>query len=271
MHQKPLDLSGIFELEPHGPDTYVGESPPYEWGRIYGGLVVAQALWAATHTVQPEHPVHSLHAYFILGGELDEPVRYEVDRVRNGRSFTTRRVIARQSSGAILTLNCSFQVHERGPDSQSAKFPDVPKPESLPPDVDDGLDTRVVPGQRTPPGASVWVRMPLPLGDDPRLQACGLAYLTDVNAIGAIAASYPDPLPEGGAWNERFMSASLDHAVWFHRPARADAWLLLDMTGHGIIGSRGLATGLVFTRDGTHVATLAQEGLLRERRRPSRG
>ena len=271
MSQKPLDLSGIFELEPHGPDTFVGESPPYEWGRIYGGLVVAQALWAATHTVQPDHFVHSLHAYFILGGELDEPVRYEVDRVRNGRSFTTRRVLARQSGGAILTLNCSFQAYEPGPDSQSAMFPAVPKPGALPPEIDAGLDVRTVPGKRTPPGAAVWARMTCRLGDDPRLQACALAYLTDVNAIGAIAQSYPGTLPPDGAWNEKFMSASLDHAVWFHRPARADAWVLIDMTGHGIIGSRGLATGLLFAEDGTHVATLAQEGLLRERRKPQRG
>jgi acyl-CoA thioesterase-2 len=268
MSQKALDLSNIFELEPHGPDTFVGESPPYEWGRIYGGLVVAQALWAATHTVQPDHFVHSLHAYFILGGELDEPVRYEVDRVRNGRSFTTRRVMARQSGGAILTLECSFQVQERGPDSQSAKFPSVPRPESLPPELDAGLQIRSVPGPRTPPGAAVWARMPHPLGDDPRLHACALTYLTDVNAIGAIAQSFPGKLPPDGAWNEKFMSASLDHSVWFHRPARADAWTLIDMTGHGIIGSRGLATGLLFSADGTHVATLAQEGLLRERRPP---
>jgi acyl-CoA thioesterase-2 len=268
MTRKPLDLSGLFELEPHGPDTFVGESPPYEWGRIYGGLVVAQALWAATHTVQPDHVVHSLHAYFILAGELDEPVRYEVDRVRNGRSFTTRRVIARQSGGAILTLNCSFQAQEPGPDSQSAPFPRVPGPETLRADVDAGIDVRTVPGAHTPPGARVWARMPERLPDDPRLQACAIAYLTDVDAIGAIAASHPGPLPQDGQWNERFMSASLDHAVWFHRPARADEWLLIDMTGHGIIGSRGLATGLVFTEAGTHVATLAQEGLLRERRKP---
>ena len=90
MFDSPLDLSRAFILEPHGPDTYLGESPPYPWGRIYGGLVVAQALWAATQTVRPEHAVHSMHAYFILGGELGEPVRYEVDRVRNGRSFSTR-------------------------------------------------------------------------------------------------------------------------------------------------------------------------------------
>jgi acyl-CoA thioesterase-2 len=271
MSEKPLDLSNIFELEPHGPDTFVGESPPYEWGRIYGGLVIAQALWAATHTVAPAYKVHSLHAYFILGGELDEPVRYEVDRLRNGRSFCTRRVVARQSGGAILTLACSFQVEEPGPETQSAKCPDVPRPEALRPDVDAGIDIRTVPPRSSPPGALVWARMPIALGDDPRLHACALAYLTDVNAIGAIAASYPGKLPEDGAWNQAFMSASLDHAVWFHRPLRADAWVLLDMTGHGLLGSRGLATGLVFAADGTHVATLAQEGLLRERKRPARG
>ena len=140
-HQR-LDLSRVFELEPHGPDTYVGESPAYSWGRIYGGLVVAQALWAATNTVDPKYGVHSLHAYFILGGDLREPVRYEVDRVRNGRSFTTRRVVARQSAGAILTLACSFQVDEGGPESQSASFPkDIPRPEDLTPHFDAGAET----------------------------------------------------------------------------------------------------------------------------------
>ncbi len=266
MSQQPLDLSRIFEVEPHGPDTFLGESPPYEWGRIYGGLVVAQALWSATQTVRAEHRVHSLHTYFILAGELGEPVRYEVDRVRNGRSFSTRRVVARQSGGAILTLGCSFQVEEPGPEAQSALFPDVPRPEALRPELDAGIDLRRVPPRESPPGAIVWARMPKSLGDDPRLHACAVAYLTDVNAIGAIAASYPGELPEDGAWDSTFMSASLDHAVWFHRPARADDWVLIDMTGHGLIGSRGLATGLVFAADGTHVATLAQEGLLRERR-----
>src|SRR5262249_49575593 len=155
-------------------------------------------------------------------------------------SFTTRRVIARQSNGAILTLNCSFQAHEPGPDTQSAKFPSVPEPDALQPEFDAGLDIRSVPGRRSPPGATLWARLTYELPADPRLQACAIAYITDVNAIGAIAASYPGELPPDGQWNEKFMSASLDHAVWFHRPARADDWVLLDMTGHGIIGSRGL-------------------------------
>lgn len=267
MSQKPLDLSRVFELEPHGRDTFVGESPPYAWGRIYGGLVIAQALWSATQTVRPEHAVHSLHAYFILGGDPSEPVRYEVDRVRNGRSFTTRRVVARQSSGAILTLACSFQAAEEGPETQSARFPsEVPRPEALPETLDAGLPLREVAAPSSPPGLRAWVRFPEALPDPP-LQACGLAYLSDVNAVGAIGASAPELIPADGSWEESVMSASLDHALWFHRPARADDWVLLDMVGHGMIGSRGLATGQVFTADGLHIVTIAQEGLLRRRRR----
>ena len=267
MSQEPLDLSRVFALESHGPDTYVGESPPYTWGRIYGGLVVAQALWAATQTVNPEHGVHSLHAYFILGGDLSEPVRYEVDRVRNGRSFTTRRVVARQSSGAILTLACSFQVDEPGPESQSATFPgDVPPPHTVESELDGGVEIRPVAVKGGPPRSRMWARYPDSLGDDPRLQACGLAYVSDVNPMGAVTRSHPEFSRErADTWGQEFMGASLDHSLWFHRPVRADDWLLVDMTGHGMIGSRGLATGPVFSVAGTHVATIAQEGLLRMR------
>lgn len=267
MSQKPLDLSRIFELEPHGPDTFVGESPPYEWGRIYGGLVIAQALWAATQTVRDDHAVHSLHAYFILGGELSEPVRYEVDRVRNGRSFTTRRVVARQSGGAILTLACSYQGAEEGPEDQSATFPDVPSPDEIETELDAGVELREVPAPVAPPGLRAWARLPERLSDDPRLHACGLAYLSDVNAIGAIGASSPELIPSGSTWEESIMGASLDHAMWFHHAARADDWVLLDMAGHGLIGTRGLATGQVFDASRTHIVTIAQEGLIRRRKR----
>lgn len=267
MSGQPLDLSRVFELEPHGPDTWVGESPRYSWGRIFGGLVIAQALWAATQTVRPDHLVHSLHAYFILGGDFSEPVRYEVDRVRNGRSFTTRRVVARQSSGAILTLACSFQIEEGGPETQSAEFPsDVPSPDDVESVWDAGalrcdlaLDDAA---SKHRPGSRVWTRFPDALGDDPRLHACALAYLSDMNMVGAVRKTFPGPLDP----DEDLMGASLDHALWFHRRVRADDWLLLDMTGHGMIGSRGLATGPVFMPDGTHVATVAQEALLRRRK-----
>jgi len=257
-----LDLSGIFELEPHGPDTYVGESPAYSWGRIYGGLVIAQALWAATQTVRVDHVVHSLHAYFILGGDLGEPVRYEVDRVRNGRSFTTRRVSARQSGGAILTLGCSFQVAEPGPETQPTETPEgVPPPEELQAEWDAGALRCPVQTPEAPPRSLIWAKVPESIGDDPRLHPCGLAYLSDMNAMGAVHASYPATREE--QQQMPMMGASLDHAMWFHRPARPDEWLLIDMRGHGMIRTRGLATGMIFDREGLHVATVAQEGLLR--------
>jgi acyl-CoA thioesterase-2 len=266
--QARLDLSRVFELEPHGPDTYVGESPRYEWGRIYGGLVVAQALCAASQTVRAEHGVHSLHAYFILGGDLAEPVRYEVDRVRNGRSFTTRRVVARQSAGAILTLECSFQKEEPGPDTQSADMPaDVPRPETLTPFWDAGIERCDFARQHATPRSMTWARFPGRLAAAPNVHACALAYLSDVNAMDAIVASRPGGSAAGQSWGDQWMGVSIDHAVWFHRPVRADDWLLLDLAGHGLIRTRGLATGQVFDSRGTHVATIAQEGLLRMRKR----
>ncbi len=259
--KRPLDLRSVFDLEPHGPDTFVGESPEYSWGFIYGGLVVAQALWAATKTVDPRYRVHSLHAYFILGGNLREPVRYEVDRVRNGRSFTTRRVVARQSAGAILTLESSFQVDEEGPDTQPTAFPpDIPSPDELKREWDAGTERCDVKMPEDPPRSTCWVRYPEPLGEDPALHACGLAYLSDMNAMSAVHASYPGDTRKEGSTT----GASLDHSVWFHRPVRSDEWVLIDMRGHGMIGSRGLATGFVFQADGTHVATIVQEGLLRK-------
>jgi acyl-CoA thioesterase-2 len=267
MPQDPLDLSRVFDLEPHGPDTFLGESPAYSWGRIYGGLVIAQALWAATQTVHPEHSVHSLHAYFILGGDPKEPVRYEVDRVRNGRSFTTRRVLARQSAGAILTLGCSFQAEELGPETQSPDFPsDVPMPEDCKQEWDAGAQRADVEHPDAKPRAWIWARYPEKLDAEPRLQACALAYLSDLNPMGAVMSTHPDPPRNEGEWDDTMMGVSLDHAMWFHRPVRADDWLLFSFEGQGLIRTRGLATGPVFQPDGTHSATVAQECLLRDKR-----
>ena len=261
----PADLQHVFELEPHGPDTWVGESPAYAWGRIFGGLVVAQALLAAVRTVSPAHAVHSLHGYFILGGDPTEPVRYEVDRLRNGRSFTTRQVVARQSGGAIFNLSCSFQRHEPGVETQTAGYPaDAPPPPVAAVTREgSGIDRHEVPQLAGVPRSLVWARYPLPLGEEPHLHACALAYLSDTNAMDAIAASHPNGNP-GDDWDETYMSASLDHAIWFHQPARADDWLLFDLDGHGIVRTRGLSTGRVFTAAGLHVATIAQEGLIRQ-------
>ena len=271
MPQAELDLSTALTLEPHGPDTYVGESPQYPWGRIYGGLVVAQALRAAQLTVREEHPIHSLHAYFILGGDLGEPVRYEVNRLRNGRSFTTRQVIARQSGGAILVLSASFQGLEEGPETQSAEIPSG----IVHPNRGDELDWYWAAGAQRcdvalpedEPRSMAWCRYPETLADDPALHACALAYVSDVNPMSAISASHPEGSATDIELKKTFIGASLDHAMWFHRPIQADDWMLLDMRGHGMIRTRGLATGLIFAADGTHIATVAQEGLMRKRTR----
>ncbi len=264
---QPADVSRVFELEAHGPDTWIGESPQYPWGRIYGGLVIAQALWAATHTVADDRVVHSLHGYFILGGDPSEPVRYEVDRIRNGRSFTTRRVVARQSSGAIFNLSCSFQVHEEGIENQTAVFPvDASGPDDATAEIEgSGIERALLAQGGDSHHSLTWCRFPQPLDDDPRLHACALAYLSDTNPMEAVALSHPKGAPADPlTWHQTYMTASLDHAMWFHRPVRADDWVLIDMDGHGIIRTRGLSTGHVFTADGQHIATIAQEGLIRE-------
>ena len=262
----PAEVARVFELESHGPDVWVGESPDYPWGRIYGGLVIAQSLWAATQTVVDDHVLHSMHSYFVLGGDPTEPVRYEVDRLRNGRSFTTRQVVARQSSGAIFTISCSFQRHEDGVETQTATFPsDAPDPSTIVSYREGaGIDRAEVPLDGHPPRSLVWARYPEPLGDDPRKHACALAYLSDSNAMEAVAAAHPRGMPADDQWDETYMTASLDHAMWFHRPVNANDWLLFDMDGHGILRTRGLSTGHVFAANGEHIATIAQEGLIRE-------
>ena len=254
------------ELEPHGADVFVGVSPDYPWGRIYGGLVVAQALRAATRTVDPEHRVHSLHAYFILGGVPSEPVRYEVDRIRNGRSFSTRRVVARQSGGAILNLSASFQRDEDAPLVQGVDAPSAPAPHKVArSDWDAGMDYREVLPNPSPGRSLAWARYDADLGDDDAEHACALAYLSDGNPMDAVFHRHPVKAVEG-EFHETFVSASLDHSIWFHAPVRADEYLLFDLTCPIIGGSRGIARGEVF-QEGRLVASVAQEGLLRLRTR----
>jgi len=262
----PAEVDNVFELEPHGPDVWIGESPAYPWGRIFGGLVIAQALWAATQTVAPEHALHSMHSYFILGGDPNEPVRYEVDRLRNGRSFSTRAVVARQSSGAIFNLSCSYQRYEEGVETQTASFPtDAPDPTTLDFHREGSGIDRFDVDLGDQPRSMVWVRFPAELPADPRIHLCALAYLSDSNAMDAVAHSHPRGIPtDPETWDQTYMSASLDHAMWFHRPVNANDWLLFDMDGHGILRTRGLTTGHVFTAEGVHIATIAQEGLIRE-------
>jgi len=260
-------MNPSLDLEPHGADTYVGSSPDCPWGRIYGCLVVGQALTAATATVDPEHHVHSLHAYFILGGVPSEPVRYEVDRIRNGRTFSTRRVVARQSGGAILNLSASFHRVEGGYEVEGVELPDAPSPDSVQPSQwEVGMDYREVEPPPSPGRSLAWARYRAPLPDDPRIHACALAFLSDANPMDAIAGLHPIKPSSPDEWGATYVSASLDHAIWFHRQVRADEWLLFDMCSPHIGGGRGVARGEVF-QHGRLVATVAQEGLLRLRTR----
>jgi acyl-CoA thioesterase-2 len=268
-----VDFDTMMRLEPHGPDTYVALGPRYPWGGLYGGQIVAQGLRAAAHTVDSEFRVHSLHAYFIRRGDQDEPIRFEVDRSRNGRSFVTRRVVARQATGEILNMACSFQRDEPGPDVQTARLPDVPPPEQLAGESWSPMFERRFAIERgdTEGRSAAWLRMTQEIGDDPVLQACALAYLSDDLPTDAVVALHPDrprgeDLPED-AFDMSFMSASLDHAIWFHRPLQADRWHLHDLASHGYLSSRGLSIGHVLTPEGVHVATVAQEVLLRTARR----
>jgi acyl-CoA thioesterase-2 len=264
-----MGASDILRLEPHGVDTYVGQGPQYPWGGLYGGQIVAQGLRAAAHTVEEQFRVHSLHAYFIRSGDPNEPIRFEVDRQRNGRSFVTRSVVARQAIGAILTMSVSFQVDEAGHDVQIAALPDVPGPDEVVTDVEcwsPMFERRFTTPRAVVPGkATAWMRMAEPIGDDPILQACALAYLSDDLPTDAVVGLHPDvrSAEDDDTFHEGFMSASLDHAIWFHRPPVADVWHLHDHISHGYLSSRGLAIGHVLTTEGSHVATVAQEVLLR--------
>ncbi len=267
MHASVTNFDDLLDLEPHGSDTYVGLSIPTSWGRVYGGQVLAQGLKAAAETVDSEYLVHSLHAYFIRGGELTEPIRYEVDRIRNGRSFTTRRIVAHQSSGAILNLSASFQVPEEHPSRETVAVPADLGIEAAEPTDDWSAvhDHRRVLRDRDAGRLAAWqrVRADPDTAADPVVRTCALAFASDDVPMGAAFTSHP----AGGEPEENhdsFMSASLDHSLWFHRPFRADDWLLYDMHSEGWVSGRGLTRGHVFSEDGTHVATVAQEVLARQ-------
>jgi len=278
-----MELADILTLSPHGPDTFVGTGPRYPWGGLYGGQIVAQALKAAAATVDEHLVVHSLRAYFIRRGDQDEPVRYEVDRIRNGRSFATRRVVARQAIGAILNLEASFQAAEDSADldvvTMDRRLPGADEVQStswttafersfVPEDI-------LVPDTRLGAGrAAAWLRAARPIGDPDAEPTPGeqlehfaaLAYLSDDLPTDAVVRAHPvGAEPEEVRYRVLF-TASLDHTIWFHRPMRADRWHLHDFTCHSFVGGRGLAIGHVFDAAGVHVATVAQEVLLRDNR-----
>ena len=274
------DLVALLDLEVIDVNLFRGRSPDENRQRVFGGQVAGQALVAATRTVEPDRFVHSLHAYFLRPGDPTTPILYEVDRIRDGKSFTTRRVVAIQHGRAIFNLQASFHVAERGPDHQIPMAGDVPDPESLPDfktrmapykermgewyDRPRPIDIRHVDGHpfdrhgNAALGQRVWMRADGTLPDDPTLHACIVTYASDMTLLDTTV------LPFGLSWDSGGLQmASLDHAMWFHRPFRADDWLLYDQSAISTGSARGLAGGAIFTADGTLAVTVVQEGLVR--------
>lgn len=272
-------LLSVFALDDLGADRYQATNPDHGISdRVFGGQVAAQALWAAQRTVAADHRIHSLHGYFLLGGKPGVPIVYAVERLRDGRSFTTRAVEALQGDEVIFNLSASFHREESGPDYQRPLAMDVPMPEDapermlfIPEEERPRLPFELRELGPTEPDEHgyyrstrrAWMRIKGSLPDDPTLHACMLTWLSDMGAVLSAMA----PLPEHRF--DRVMGASLDHAMWFHRPMRADEWFLYD--GHAVsnAGSRGLMQGTMHTADGTLGVSLAQEALIRIRRPPS--
>ena len=282
----PLDeLVELLDLERIEVDIFRGRQAKVALQRVFGGQVAGQALVAAGRTVE-ERVVHSLHAYFLRPGDPKVPIIYQVDRIRDGKSFTTRRVVAIQHGEAIFILSASFQRPENGPVHGMA-MPDVPAPETLPttdermaplkdelhPEVwkwitrERPMETRTVtdhnPFKPSPrePRQLVWIRADGTLPDSPLIHQTIVAYASDLMLLDTAT------LPHAIAWNDpSYVMASLDHAMWFHRAFRADEWLLYTQDSPSASGARGFSRGLIFTRDGKLVASVAQEGLIRERK-----
>jgi len=260
------DLRTLLTLEAMSPDVFLAPSGFTGWGRLYGGQVIAQALMAAARTVDPAQQPHSLHAYYVRQGEEPAPVVYEVQRIRDGRSFSTRQVVASQANGAILNLIASFHAPEPSEERDSSTLPaDAPQPEQLTDDegplffqsraVRDEFDMATLAWMRT------LTETGDDFGDDPVFNACALAYLSDEHLLGAALTGHSLL----GDW-DKLMTASLDHALWFHRPVRVSDWHCFVLEGQGMADARGLSIAKIFDRDGLHVATATQEALVRLRR-----
>jgi len=280
------ELLSILDLERLEHNLYRGRSPQVEWQRVFGGQTIAQALVAAQRTVEPDRFVHSLHGYFMRPGDIRVPIVYEVDRIRDGGSFTTRRVLAIQHGQAIFSLEASFQVDEKGLEHQFALPDDVPPPEGLqtqrqlleraervPEAVrrfwarERPLELRPVNLQhyesrdKLPPRQNVWIRLAGPVPDDRALQSVLLAYLSDMTLLDTSTFAHGR-----GLFDPDIQAASLDHSMWFHRPHPLDGWLLYAQDSPSSSGSRGFSRGTLYARDGTLIASMAQEGLIRLKR-----
>ena len=279
---KALDeLLGLLDLEQIEVNIFRGRSPDEQVQRVFGGQVAGQAMVAAGRTIPADRPVHSLHAYFIRPGDPAVPIVYTVDRVRDGRSFSTRRVSAIQHGKTIFTLSASFHRPEPGPE-HADPMPAAPPPETIEPNVArlarllgpdrmrphmHPIDVRSVgplsaeaardPALRTTSNL-VWLRVDAELPDDPLLHVCLMTYASDMTLLDSVLTGH------GLFWQDGQMSgASLDHAMWFHRPFRADRWLLYAQESPAAYGARGLARGQVFTDSGELVVSVMQEGLVR--------
>ncbi|GAA4365667.1 acyl-CoA thioesterase II [Nocardioides caricicola] len=276
------ELVGLLDLEELDKDLFRGRQPESARARVYGGQVAAQALVAAVRTVPEEFSLHSLHSYFLRGGDYSVPIVYDVERPRDGRSFVTRRVVARQHGRPIYYQTLNFQTAEEGWEHQDV-MPAVGAPESGFDLVEvmrrggnaeadalgkewGALDVRwlgntkygLEPDEGHVSQARMWVRLREGLGDDPLLHTAAFTYASDVSLLGSTLAVH-------GGNPAKTQMASLDHTIWFHKPFRADEWWLYDQWSPSAQGARGLAFGRIFTQDGTLVATVAQEGLIRQR------
>jgi acyl-CoA thioesterase-2 len=281
----------LMDVEPAGPDLWLARSPQNGWKRVFGGQVLAQSLVAAQRSVEGRAP-HSLHAYFILGGDPQEPIQLEVERVRDGRSFAVRRVVARQRGETMFVMSVSFQSEEEGALNHQLPPPVVAPAQATPdpaelagllpaPQAERArsffshispieirpLDPRryspTQPGALGDPRQNIWIRLKGPLPDDPAIHRAALVYLSDMTLIDTVLVAHGYSIARGG-----WQTASLDHAVWLHRPFRADDWLLYAQDSPTAQSSRGLTRGLLYTSQGVLAATTSQEGLVR--RRPER-
>lgn len=277
-------LIELLDLEDLDRNLFRGQQPQTDRQRVFGGQVAAQALIAASRTVDPAYRVHSLHSYFLRPGDTSVPIIYDVEAMRDGRSFATRRVIARQHGRPIYYQTASLQVSEDGFEHQD-EMPTAPPPEDCL-DFQElmrsrksaestalakewaALDVRYVgnsarglaeiPGH--PARSQLWIRVNGPLTDDPLEHLAAFTYASDMTLLGCTMVPHGIDFSSPG-----LQAASLDHTIWFHRPFRADEWFLYDQVSPSASGGRGLALGRVFTQDGRQVATLAQEGLIRYR------
>jgi acyl-CoA thioesterase-2 len=266
MHRELGELLRILDLEPIEVTMFRAHHPAGARGRLYGGQIMAQSLMAAGRTVEPERFVHSLHGYFLRPGDPEVPVLLSVDRIRDGASFTTRRVIAVQRGHAIFEMSASFQVRESGPEHQ-IDGPKLAPPERIPPVLlDDAFLSfmndykALADGVPLPPRQSVWFKANGALPDDPLLHACLLTYQSDSDLLST------SRLPHRGRYTrERLQRASLDHAMWFHHSARVDEWILYDLDSPSAAAARGYNRGSLYDATGRLVASAMQECLMRLR------